>query len=152
MFQAQHPDELSIVENEQLEVFSVDSDNYGWSKARNYKGEVGYVPSNYLDIEQETCDPETHDTPTTYQLRSQISFSSVDYMVNDEVTSQTQNCQSDEDVDAEEQSSEKSITTVWEKKDGGNNIIIYFVKRSKLSKMCCSSTDSTILNALTPLS
>lgn len=130
-FQAQHPDELSIVENEQLEVFSVDSDNCGWSKARNYKGEVGYVPSNYLDIEQETCDPETHDTPTTYQLRSQISFSSVDYMVNDDVTSQTQNCQSDDDVDAEEQSSEKSITTVWEKKDGGN----IFVRRSKFSKM-----------------
>lgn len=102
-------------------MFSVDSDNYGWSKARNYKGEVGYVPSNYLDIEQETCDPETHDTPTTYQLRSQISFSSVDYMVNDEATSQPQpHCQSDEDVEAEEQSSEKSITTVWEKKDGGN--------------------------------
>lgn len=117
---AQHPDELSIVENEQLEVFSVDSDNYGWSKARNYKGEVGYVPSNYLDIEQETCDLETHDTPTNYQLRSQISFSSVDYMVNDEATSQSQHCQSDEDIEAEEQSSEKSITTVWEKKDGGN--------------------------------
>ncbi|KAE9540043.1 hypothetical protein AGLY_005295 [Aphis glycines] len=118
-YTGQHPDELSIVENEQLEVFSVDSDNYGWSKARNYKGEVGYVPSNYLDIEQETCDPETHDTPTTYQLRSQISFSSVDYMVNDEATNQLQHCQSDEDVEAEEQSSEKSITTVWEKKDGG---------------------------------
>lgn len=44
-------------------------------------------------------------------------------MVNDEVTSQLQHCQSDEDVEAEEQSSEKSITTVWEKKDGG---IIYF--------------------------
>ncbi|XP_025408787.1 F-BAR and double SH3 domains protein 2 isoform X2 [Sipha flava] len=118
-YTAQHPDELSIVENEQLEVFSVDSDNYGWSKARNYKGEVGYVPSNYLDIEQETCEPETHDTPTTYQLRSQISFSSVDYMVNDEASTQLQQCQSDEDIETEEQSSEKSITTVWEKKDGG---------------------------------
>lgn len=123
IFQAQHPDELSIVENEQLEVFSVDSDNYGWSKARNYKGEVGYVPSNYLDIEQETCDPETHDTPTTYQLRSQISFSSVDYMVNDETTNQLHTCQSDEDIETEEQSSEKSITTVWEKKDGGNKVV-----------------------------
>jgi len=111
------------VENEQLEVFCVDSDNYGWSKARNYKGEVGYVPSNYLDIEQETCDPETHDNPTTYQLRSQISFSSVDYMVNDETTNQLHTCQSDEDIETEEQSSEKSITTVWEKKDGGNKII-----------------------------
>lgn len=101
-------------------MFSVDSDNYGWSKARNYKGEVGYVPSNYLDIEQETCEPETHDTPTTYQLRSQISFSSVDYMVNEEVANQSQLYQSDEDVEeAEEQSSEKSFTTVWEKKDAG---------------------------------
>jgi len=125
---AQHPDELCIVENEQLEVFSVDSDNFGWSKARNYKGEVGYVPSNYLDIEQEMCDPETQDTPTTYQLRSQISFSSVDYMVNDEVASQSQPCQSDEDVEAEEQSSEKSITTVWEKKDGGNYSKYFYTK------------------------
>lgn len=110
------------MENEQLEVFSVDSDSYGWSKARNYKGEVGYVPSNYLDIEQETCDPETQDTPTTYQLRSQISFSSVDYMVIDETAtvSPLQHCQSDEDIEAEEQSSEKSITTVWENKEGGN--------------------------------
>ncbi|XP_050424568.1 protein nervous wreck [Adelges cooleyi] len=118
-YTAQHPDELTIVENEQLEVFSVDSDNSGWSKARNYKGEVGYVPSNYLDIEQETCDPETRDTPTTYQLRSQISFSSVDYMVNDATTSQPLQSQSDEENEAEEQSSEKSITTVWEKKEGG---------------------------------
>ncbi|VVC29943.1 Hypothetical protein CINCED_3A019941 [Cinara cedri] len=143
-YTAQHPDELSILENEQLEVFSVDSDNYGWSKARNYKGEVGYVPSNYLDIEQETCDPETHDTPTTYQLRSQISFSSVDYMVNDEITattmSPTQQCQSDEDVEAEEQSSEKSITTVWENKEGGNNNdMLYTFKFKYFIKLYFSS-------------
>lgn len=73
-----------------------------------------------MDIEQETCDPEAHDAPTTYQLRSQISFSSVDYMVNDDIANQSQLGQSDEDIEAEEQSSEKSITTVWEKKDGGN--------------------------------
>ncbi|XP_050521812.1 protein nervous wreck [Daktulosphaira vitifoliae] len=117
-YSAQHPDELTIVENEQLEVFSVDSDSYGWSKARNYKGEVGYVPSNYLDIEQETCDPDNHDAPTNYQLRSQISFSSVDYMVNDAPLIQQLQNQSDEENEAEEQSSEKSITTVWEKKGG----------------------------------
>lgn len=37
--QAQNVDELTIVENEELEVIS-EGDGDGWIQARNYKGEV----------------------------------------------------------------------------------------------------------------
>ncbi|XP_037940718.1 protein nervous wreck isoform X4 [Teleopsis dalmanni] len=52
-YTAQNPDELTIVENEQLEVIG-EGDGDGWLRARNYRGEEGYVPHNYLDIEQDT--------------------------------------------------------------------------------------------------
>ncbi|XP_073839991.1 FCH and double SH3 domains nervous wreck isoform X24 [Musca autumnalis] len=51
-YTAQNPDELTIVENEQLEVIG-EGDGDGWLRARNYRGEEGYVPHNYLDIEQD---------------------------------------------------------------------------------------------------
>ncbi|XP_055843131.1 protein nervous wreck isoform X6 [Episyrphus balteatus] len=78
-YTAQNPDELTIVENEQLEVIG-EGDGDGWLRARNYRGEEGYVPHNYLDIEQEAV----NSTSNTNQLRSQISFSSVDYTVDNE--------------------------------------------------------------------
>ncbi|TMW44984.1 hypothetical protein DOY81_009936 [Sarcophaga bullata] len=78
-YTAQNPDELTIVENEQLEVIG-EGDGDGWLRARNYRGEEGYVPHNYLDIEQET----PVNGSSANQLRSQISFSSVDYTVDNE--------------------------------------------------------------------
>lgn len=51
-YNAQNPDELTIVENEQLEVVG-DGDGDGWLRARNYRGEEGYVPHNYLDVERD---------------------------------------------------------------------------------------------------
>ena len=48
--QAQNADELSILENEELEVLLAFSEGDGWVKARNYKGEEGFVPQNYLDL------------------------------------------------------------------------------------------------------
>ncbi|XP_044257728.1 protein nervous wreck isoform X1 [Tribolium madens] len=75
-YTAQNPDELTIVENEQLEVVG-EGDGDGWLRARNYKGEEGYVPHNYLDVEREQ-------TATTPGLVNQISFSSVDYTVDNE--------------------------------------------------------------------
>jgi len=70
---------LTIVENEQLEVVG-EGDGDGWLRARNYRGEEGYVPHNYLDVE--------HDAPSDgapqAHLTNQISFSSVDYTVDNE--------------------------------------------------------------------
>lgn len=80
-YTAQNPDELTIVENEQLEVVG-EGDGDGWLRARNYRGEEGYVPHNYLDVERDV----QNDSNTTQQLQSQISFSSVDYTVDNEDT------------------------------------------------------------------
>ncbi|KAL0113792.1 hypothetical protein PUN28_012727 [Cardiocondyla obscurior] len=80
-YTAQNPDELSIVESEQLDVVG-EGDGDGWLRARNYRGEEGFVPQNYLDVERE---PETT-TGLTSQgpgLVQQISFSSVDYTIDD---------------------------------------------------------------------
>ncbi|XP_046633311.1 protein nervous wreck-like isoform X3 [Daphnia pulicaria] len=49
-YTAQNADELSMMENEELEVLLAFSEGDGWVKARNYKGEEGYVPENYLDL------------------------------------------------------------------------------------------------------
>lgn len=78
-YTAQNPDELTIVENEQLEVIG-DGDGDGWLRARNYRGEEGYVPHNYLDVERDVAP----DTGAAQPLTSQISFSSVDYTVDGE--------------------------------------------------------------------
>ncbi|XP_076265052.1 FCH and double SH3 domains nervous wreck [Rhynchophorus ferrugineus] len=91
-YTAQNPDELTIVENEQLEVVG-DGDGDGWLRARNYRGEEGYVPHNYLDIEREQ-------SATTPGLQTQISFSSVDYTIDNEEENQpqTETTQSPEQV------------------------------------------------------
>lgn len=75
---------MSIVESEQLEVVG-EGDGDGWLRARNYRGEEGYVPQNYLDVEQE-AEPQQQSglvsqTPTG--IVQQISFSSVDYTIDD---------------------------------------------------------------------
>ncbi|KAK4289813.1 hypothetical protein Pmani_037243, partial [Petrolisthes manimaculis] len=48
-YTAQNPDELTIVENEELEMLG-EGDGDGWVQARNYKGEVGYIPQNYIEM------------------------------------------------------------------------------------------------------
>lgn len=70
--QAQNPDELTILENEQLDLLG-EGDGDGWVRARNYKGEEGYVPQNYVETEGNAV--------AGYPLQPQISFSSVDYHV-----------------------------------------------------------------------
>lgn len=79
LLQAQNPDELSIVESEQLEVVG-EGDGDGWLRARNYRGEEGFVPQNYLDVERDTTSSLTSQGPGLVQ---QISFSSVDYTIDD---------------------------------------------------------------------
>ncbi|KAF2879160.1 hypothetical protein ILUMI_27012 [Ignelater luminosus] len=90
-YTAQNPDELTIVENEQLEVVG-EGDGDGWLRARNYRGEEGYVPHNYLDVEREQS--------SRGGLVNQISFSSVDYTVDneEEVQQQSETNQSPEQV------------------------------------------------------
>ncbi|KAF3422055.1 hypothetical protein E2986_01132 [Frieseomelitta varia] len=78
-YTAQNPDELSIVESEQLEVVG-EGDGDGWLRARNYRGEEGFVPQNYLDVERDTTSGLTSQGPGLVQ---QISFSSVDYTIDD---------------------------------------------------------------------
>ncbi|XP_043463279.1 protein nervous wreck isoform X1 [Leptopilina heterotoma] len=80
-YNAQNPDELTIVESEQLEVVG-EGDGDGWLRARNYRGEEGFVPQNYLDVERE---PETQSSLVSHGpgLVQQISFSSVDYTIDD---------------------------------------------------------------------
>ncbi|XP_012226527.1 protein nervous wreck isoform X2 [Linepithema humile] len=81
-YTAQNPDELSIVESEQLDVVG-EGDGDGWLRARNYRGEEGFVPQNYLDVERE---PEVASGGLSSQgpgLVQQISFSSVDYTIDD---------------------------------------------------------------------
>lgn len=60
-----------------------EGDGDGWLRARNYRGEEGYVPHNYLDIEQDAAGGAFNGSSGN-QLRSQISFSSVDYTVDNE--------------------------------------------------------------------
>ena len=45
--QAQHPDELSIVEGEELEVLEWD-DGDGWCKGKNAGSQSGYLPQSYV--------------------------------------------------------------------------------------------------------
>jgi len=73
--QAANPDELSIVENEHLELIG-DGDESGWVRAKNYKGEEGYIPQNYVEV-------EGNQSSSGFPLQPQISFSSVDYHVQD---------------------------------------------------------------------
>ncbi|KAJ2954008.1 hypothetical protein O0L34_g2221 [Tuta absoluta] len=80
-YTAQNPDELSIIESEQLEVVG-EGDGDGWLRARNYRGEEGYVPHNYLDVERE--EQVASQAASTPGLVTQISFSSVDYTVEGE--------------------------------------------------------------------
>jgi hypothetical protein len=73
--QAQNADELTIVENEQLEVVG-EGDGEGWVLARNYRGEEGFIPKNYVEAEGVEEGEEGGGGGGS-------SFSSVDYTVDD---------------------------------------------------------------------
>ncbi|XP_063598257.1 protein nervous wreck-like [Penaeus indicus] len=88
-YTAQNPDELSIIENEELELLG-EGDGDGWVKARNYKGEVGYIPQNYIEEEESgSAPPQQPDfanfpevTPAATKpegAQRGMSFSSVEY-------------------------------------------------------------------------
>lgn len=60
-----------------------EGDGDGWLRARNYRGEEGYVPQNYLDVEREPEPPQTGLVSQQPGIVQQISFSSVDYTIDD---------------------------------------------------------------------
>ncbi|ROL54208.1 F-BAR and double SH3 domains protein 2 [Anabarilius grahami] len=77
-YQASQPDELTIQEQEILELID-DGDMEDWVKARNRTGQVGYVPEKYLQL------------PTTNSLLSMIqSLSSTDAQSHTSSTSTEQ--------------------------------------------------------------
>ncbi|KAK8388013.1 hypothetical protein O3P69_020117 [Scylla paramamosain] len=95
-YTAQNPDELTIVENEELELMG-EGDGDGWVQARNYKGEVGYIPQNYIEMEDasaggvaptaappDAAPAPAQEVPTTAPVvetsdAAAISFSSIEY-------------------------------------------------------------------------
>ncbi|XP_050733609.1 protein nervous wreck-like isoform X14 [Eriocheir sinensis] len=87
-YTAQNPDELSIVENEELELMA-EGDGDGWVQARNYKGEVGYIPQNYIEMEDSAAtaaaaaapppEPTVAQPPSEAGDAAAISFSSIEY-------------------------------------------------------------------------
>ncbi|XP_068201145.1 protein nervous wreck isoform X9 [Palaemon carinicauda] len=96
-YTAQNPDELSIVENEEVELMG-EGDGDGWVQARNYKGEVGYIPENYIEREETSSipnfatfpEPGTEDMTgggvpnTAVSASGGLSFSSVEYNMETE--------------------------------------------------------------------
>ena len=79
-FIAENPDELNMIDQEELELLG-EGDDEGWVKARNYKGEVGYVPRSYLEIigGKDNKDVQSNDYMGRPFLEQGFSFSSVDY-------------------------------------------------------------------------
>ena len=79
-FIAENPDELNMIDQEELELIG-EGDDEGWVKARNYKGEVGYVPRSYLEIigGKDQKSNQSNDYMGQPLLQQGFSFSSVDY-------------------------------------------------------------------------
>ena len=79
-FIAENPDELNMIDQEELELIG-EGDDEGWVKARNYKGEVGYVPRSYLEIigMKDQKNSQNNDYMGQPLLQQGFSFSSVDY-------------------------------------------------------------------------
>ena len=77
-FSAENPDELDMVNHEELELLGEGEDE-GWVRVRNYKGDEGFVPKSYLELllgkDRETFMGQPI-------LQPAPSFSSVDYLSN----------------------------------------------------------------------
>ena len=80
-FSAENPDELDMVNHEELELLGEGEDE-GWVRVRNYKGDEGFVPKSYLELllgkERERGYSETFLGQPLVQPAP--SFSSVDYL------------------------------------------------------------------------
>lgn len=70
-FTAQNEDELTVTENEDIDVLVRECDEDGWVMARNVSGGKGYVPSNYIEVYASVPREET--TPQQQQYSSYTS-------------------------------------------------------------------------------
>lgn len=86
-YKASQPDELTIEEQEILEVID-DGDMEDWVKARNRSGQVGYVPEKYLQLPSSnsllsmlqslaSLDARSHSSSNSTEPETEISSSSV---------------------------------------------------------------------------
>uniref|UniRef100_A0A3Q3GRW9 FCH and double SH3 domains 2 n=1 Tax=Labrus bergylta TaxID=56723 RepID=A0A3Q3GRW9_9LABR len=86
-FQSSQPDELTIEEQEILEVID-DGDMEDWVKARNRSGQVGYVPEKYLQLPSSNSllsmlqalaalDARSHSSSNSTEPETEIPTSSV---------------------------------------------------------------------------
>ncbi|XP_038146308.1 F-BAR and double SH3 domains protein 2-like isoform X1 [Cyprinodon tularosa] len=86
-YKASQPDELTIEEQEILEVID-DGDMEDWVKARNRSGQVGYVPEKYLQLPSSnsllsmlqslaSLDARSHSSSNSTEPETELSASSV---------------------------------------------------------------------------
>ena len=80
-FNAENPDELDMVNHEELELLGEGEDE-GWVRVRNYKGDEGFVPKSYLELllGKDRDRGYTETFMGQPMLQPAPSFSSVDYL------------------------------------------------------------------------
>lgn len=72
-FHAEQEDELSIEQGDSLEILNEDDD--GWWIARNSKGTIGMIPSNYVELLSTQGDNSQPQAPQRTSIRSSSSSS-----------------------------------------------------------------------------
>lgn len=63
-FDAQNSDELTITENEMVYLANEECDEEGWAVCINAQGHKGYVPCNYLELDDNAAAPPENDVVT----------------------------------------------------------------------------------------
>ena len=77
-FTAQNEDELTVSENEDIEILVRECDEEGWVMARTSSGTKGYVPSNYIEVYASVPIEETqqqYTAPVQQQEYNSYSYS-----------------------------------------------------------------------------
>ena len=84
-FTSQNEDELSVIENEEVEILVKECDEEGWVMVQNSVGRKGYVPTNYVEVyasvmkaetEQKAGFSRTNSTSSSGQVVKQLSVES----------------------------------------------------------------------------
>jgi len=84
-FDAQNEDELTVIENEEVEILVKHCDEEGWVMVQNSVGTKGYVPTNYVEVyasvitqepQQKAAYNRTNSTSSAGQVVKQLSVES----------------------------------------------------------------------------